>query len=282
MEFTKATDRDIPKIREIWRECFGDPEQYIDFFLQNRYNSDDCFVARDQGEPVAMLHAFDCRIRLDGTLHPCRYFYAVGTLRSHQRQGIAGMLTRFAIEWGQRQGTEHFCLLPASGTLYDFYRKLGFFEFFYHRRTSLPVEKSLPPTLSPLTGRKLMELRENRFGGADGFVSWGELACDYVIRERVETGGKAFLFSDGRQEMAALCFRDDEGIVQVTEFTGEDDRALVAAVRQFYPDANTMMVTAPASAAEKGERYGMLYTEKQPVPLDGQLSTLPYLNFTLS
>ena len=89
---TFAIPSDLPALRALWRECFGDPEAYIDFYFQNRFRCDQTLVWREGGAPVAMLSLLPVSVICGGTACPARYIYAVATGKSFEtiEQEFAG------------------------------------------------------------------------------------------------------------------------------------------------------------------------------------------------
>ncbi len=49
MEFTHAVREDIPALRKIWEQCFGDSEVYLDFYFRNRFIPEDTLIVREEG-----------------------------------------------------------------------------------------------------------------------------------------------------------------------------------------------------------------------------------------
>ena len=47
-------ERDAPYIQEIWQKCFGDEEDYIQFYLKHRMTRENMLVIFRDGRPVSM------------------------------------------------------------------------------------------------------------------------------------------------------------------------------------------------------------------------------------
>ena len=67
----------IPELRRLWQEAFGDTEEFLDAFGRTAFHAGRCRVAVTDGIVAAALYWFDC-------LHmgkPVAYLYAVALRR---------------------------------------------------------------------------------------------------------------------------------------------------------------------------------------------------------
>ena len=116
-----AEKQDLPGIRALWLEAFGEEPTLPD---------GQCFVAEEDGKIVGMLHAIGQKLKI-GSIHPASYFYAIATLQSHRGQGIC----RSLMEYAENHVDADCCMLvPASEDLFGFYGKLGYKTAFYRNK----------------------------------------------------------------------------------------------------------------------------------------------------
>ena len=119
--YRPAEKKDLPGIRALWQEAFGEEPTLPDC---------DCFVAEKDGKIVGMLHAIPQKLKIE-QLHNAVYFYAIATLKSHRGQGIC----RSLMEYAESQVDADCCMLvPASEDLFGFYGKLGYKTAFYRNK----------------------------------------------------------------------------------------------------------------------------------------------------
>ena len=90
-------------LERLWRTCFGDSQDYIRYFFENRYVPENCLVFVDESvrRPVAMLHLLNVGIAEDGAVVPSQYIYAACTRPDYRRQGIMRQLIETAQKLGQ-------------------------------------------------------------------------------------------------------------------------------------------------------------------------------------
>ena len=54
MEIRFAKKEMIPQIKEIWHRCFGDEEDYMEFYFTHRFTEENMLVCMEDKKPVAM------------------------------------------------------------------------------------------------------------------------------------------------------------------------------------------------------------------------------------
>ena len=61
-------ERDAPYIQEIWQKCFGDEEDYIQFYLKHRMTRENMLVIFRDGRPVSMASFLPVQYLCNGCL----------------------------------------------------------------------------------------------------------------------------------------------------------------------------------------------------------------------
>ena len=112
----------IPALRGLWQEAFGDTEDFLDDFWRTAFDVNRCRCAVVDGNVAATLYWFDC-------LHVGRriaYVYAVATARAYRRQGISHELMENTHRHLEGLGYEGVILVPGSKELFRFYEGMGY------------------------------------------------------------------------------------------------------------------------------------------------------------
>ncbi|MGE5380745.1 MAG: GNAT family N-acetyltransferase, partial [Methylocystaceae bacterium] len=87
-EIRLAKAGEIARQKEIWKLCFGDPDQYIDFFYANRYHEQDTMVLIEEEIIVSMLTMIPVEIVAINQEHlHATMLYAIATHPQYQHQG---------------------------------------------------------------------------------------------------------------------------------------------------------------------------------------------------
>lgn len=111
-----------PRLRQIWRECFGDSEGFIDLFFRSAYAPERSLVLIRQEELVGAGYWLDCSV----AEKRLAYLYAVAIDSRYQRQGFGTRLLEAMHDRLARQGYAGALLVPGSRELRGFYAQLGY------------------------------------------------------------------------------------------------------------------------------------------------------------
>ena len=187
---TKGKKEYIPYLKNIWKECFKDSDEYINFFFDNRYSDENVAVKICDGVPVAMLFVLPSMVVVKGKYEKYGYVYAVSTLEKYRGKGISTELMEFIEGNFDVKGT---FLVPASESLFKFYEKRGYKDAFslkeilfntFETDINIKCEYDVSP-------KEYKELRDNMFFD-EGYVSWSEEALKYALNENKFVGGKNY------------------------------------------------------------------------------------------
>ena len=108
---------DVNDILSLWNAVFGDSEEEIMFFINNA-ESAECLAYYESGRIVSMLFLVDCFI--NGKKG--KYIYAACTDKNYEGRGYMTEI----LNHSKKSGYNYLCLIPASDSLVEFYRKRGF------------------------------------------------------------------------------------------------------------------------------------------------------------
>lgn len=230
-----ANEYDIEQIKVIWRACFGDSDDYISLYMNNRFTQENMMVIHADGMPVSMAGFLPVTITMNGQKQSARYVYAVATLPEYRGRGYAAEILRYAAEMYQ----EPLILQPAQEMgLKEYYGGIGFREAFIRQEQqftaqgvtrcadSLALDKEAKDSIgtwqieSP-TPEEYKQIRDTRFEG-EGYCEWDADAIRYAFLENELCGGKAVkLIRDCREEI--LLYRVESGQLRIVETTLEAD-----------------------------------------------------------
>lgn len=268
-------------IFNIWRACFGDSKEYIDFFLDHSFDPEKCLVWDDNGHAVAMLHLRTADYtsknkELNGK--PVMYIYAAATLPEYQRRGIMSKLIAAANDEAAAHGCMFTFLLPASDSLYQYYAKLGYIAAFSIKRAilsrndlmGLKSEQIIPDN----TGKSPIEKRREHFLPS---IQWREQELNYALREWNFVGGEIINFSGGY-----VMARKKEDVIEVKEACGKSED-VAAALLDKYDSLKYSFLLAPYAEypfPAITAKYGMI----KPLSIPENCNIIkekPYVNLML-
>ena len=113
---------EIPALRLLWQEAFGDSDAFLDKFFSVGYSQNRCRVVMREAQAAAALYWFDCQ--WEGK-KPA-YLYAVATAKVSQGQGLCRFLMEDTHRLLAQQGYAGAVLVPGSEGLFQMYEKMGY------------------------------------------------------------------------------------------------------------------------------------------------------------
>lgn len=147
MTINVPTQKQLPPLRALWQQTFGDPDVFWDTFFQDAFSPDRTRCVFREEEPVAALCWFDTH--WEGKR--LAYIYAVATRSDMRGQGICSRLMADTHKHLAASGYAGAVLVPAEDNLFPFYRKMGYRPFGGATRFCAPCgnEKANVQEISP-------------------------------------------------------------------------------------------------------------------------------------
>ena len=114
---------------KLWQEAFGDSEEYISFF-HSAHDSCVCLMLTDGDELTSALYL------IDGELcgQQGYYLFAAATFKKFRGRGYMATLLKKAESFAKDNGKSFIALVPAEGTLFDYYSRFGYKTAFYAKK----------------------------------------------------------------------------------------------------------------------------------------------------
>ena len=112
----------IPALRSLWKEAFGDTEDFLDDFWRTAYDVNRCRCAVVGGKVAAALYWFNC-LYMEKRI---AYVYAVATAETYRGRGISHALMEDTHRHLAQLGYEGAVLVPGSEGLFRFYEGMGY------------------------------------------------------------------------------------------------------------------------------------------------------------
>ncbi len=240
---TFATAEMVNDLKAIWKECFHDEDSYICFYFENRFEPGNTLVWSEDGVPQAMLTLLPAAVSMADGVKPVRYVYAVATKEAMRGRGIAAALLEHAAAYLKKQDTG-LILVPASRTLFDYYKKQGYETTIEVRTKEWTIEEvtqaaaalegemklSEPQLLYKQDAKCYKEIRDIAFGKTEGYVIWSEEAIAYAISENEFCGGFTYLIEIlGKKEV--IMGYEMDGTLVLKETTIQDQNLFLVLLK---------------------------------------------------
>jgi len=261
--------KDESELRSIWKDVFHDSDGAIDLFFRNTYSKDSTLIYRDGGTIGSMIFFPEYNLKHGSQLSKLGYLCGAATLPEYRNKGIMGQLLTRSVEIMKRRGHEYAALIPASDSLYNYYERFGFRDFFYRKKYSVERSDSLPGHPYSLGGEsdfdKIFKVYSDAVSGLQSVVVHSVKSYRTAIADIYLSGGEVLTSED----VNLYCFVIKEGsAISVKEMfcslPGYDPYPdLIRSLFEHYPDADTIFVEGPVGFVKAGSdlfRTGMIKT----------------------
>ncbi len=183
-----ATQKNREDIIRLWKEAFGDSTEAIECFLDN-ICKDRVAVFTENNKAVGMASVLP--VSCNGKTG--RYIYAVATDKAYRGRGICKKLMAYIEGYAKEQRDSFLILVPASSSLFDFYKKMG-----YNQEVFAPILKA-EDTDKVISHKEYYKLRKSLLKGYD-FISWGEAELEFILShgKAVKTPTGIAYFENGK------------------------------------------------------------------------------------
>ena len=208
------TKKDIPCLRQLWQQAFGDSDAFLDKFFRVGFSFDRCRCIRQEREIAAALYWFDCT----WNSKKVAYIYAVATDKAHRGKGLCRRLLEDTHAHLRAGGYAGAVLVPGSEALAGMYAKFGYRAFCPIKRAS----GQIPEKATQIPAAKYAALRQSFLD--KNTVFHGAAALNFFA-----TYGAFF-----QTEAGAFCGYQDSGVFHFEEVLGENFLQQIDSVAAMY------------------------------------------------
>ena len=228
----------ITELKNLWKQAFGDPDDFIDMFFRVGYDPERCRYLTVDGHVAAALYWFDCSVEDQ----KWAYLYAIATDEAYRNRGLCRQLMAATHAHLQKNGYAGTILVPGSRALFDFYEKLGYRTCCTVSEAEFPA--SVAAALLPVTAAEYAALRRALLPEG-GLVQEG-VTLEFLGCFAKFYAGPGFLLSASMDGSRAI----------VHELLGQADGAAVAAAL----GATTARIRTPGES----KPFAMYYPLEDP------------------
>lgn len=125
-EIVRGSKKHLDKMKNLWRDTFGDTDEFIDLFFEKFYRPRKTFLRFEKGTLVSMLFYMDTKVKYDGKRLKTAYLYGVATKLSERRQGHFTALHKALLDELREKKYDLIITLPENDALFSFYKEIGY------------------------------------------------------------------------------------------------------------------------------------------------------------
>ena len=155
MTIDRPSSGQLPALRQLWKQAFGDTDDFLDLFYRVGFSPDRCRCVTLDKLPVAALYWFDAF--WEG--RKLAYLYAIATDEAHRGKGLCKALMADTHRLLKELGYAGCLLVPAEGSLFDFYGSMGYRTVSTLREFTVQAGDT-PVALTPIGSEEYAALRK--------------------------------------------------------------------------------------------------------------------------
>lgn len=245
---------DEAELRSIWKEVFNDTDEFIGSFFGRRYSAGTTLVYREGGRIASMIFFPHYDFRIGDDIYGTGYICGAATLPQYRNRGLMGLMIEASHDAMRAGGKSFSTLIPASDTLYEYYRRFGYREKFFRKRFTIRREDiaagasfSLHPVIDY---GALYRLYASGVRNLPAAVIHTDEGYRIVADEFLMSGGHILVSDDQR----LYCFVRIAGdAVSIRELfgesvTGNSYTETASALLDYFPDISNVHVESPVDS----------------------------------
>ena len=256
MEIRLTRDEDIPQLKKMWRAVFDSNGTFTELFFKYRYKTCEGIGMFDKGELLSMLYLLPCTLKMKDKEYSMSYIFAVATFPDKRGKGYCSETMRFAHEYLREKGIDCASLVPAEGSLFDFYAALDYKKAFYIDLDTYHVlnSRKLPAKTVSLSSQRI--LREEYMSSSDGFLSWDEDALSFCQKDNNYGGSGEIISFPSLGRNYAVCSVGENHVLIKEIACDKNKTRLINAVGNHYGKKKVIVRDVPT---DKSHPFGMVY-----------------------
>ena len=212
MIIKSSSETDIPALRQLWKQAFGDPDSLLDGFFSTAYAPERSLCAWEDRQLVGMVYWFPHSWQR----RKVAYAYAVATDQNYRNRGVCHQLMAALRDRLQGLGYYGILLVPADAGLAEFYRRMGYRDACGMRSLMRPAAPAPGEKVQKITWREYERLRMERL--PEGSLIPGPEVYRYLNTYL------GFYRWDAGILCAAREVADQERVLRVQEFFGDAEQ----------------------------------------------------------
>lgn len=236
-------------ILKLWRECFDDPDQYVEMFFSSVYRDDDALLLEKNGATVSSMLLQRYSMNFHGVTLPVSYICGAATAPEMRCHGYMTELLSEGLNESYRRGDVFCALIPASSWLFKYYEKAGFSPVFHtrveHFTSAHTFKHNGAYAMAPDAGGEEAYLFfDKMMRGRPCCVQHSREQYHQIVMDNSVDGGSIIAIAGEDGEFAAMAFAvPDDGEVKVKELLAVDEDAANGALDLVKKTFGEMPVT---------------------------------------
>lgn len=138
------------EVKNLWKLCFDDPEEYVELYFQARYNNDVNIAIQSGEEVIAALQMLPYPMTYEGNEISTSYISGACTHPDYRSRGVMHELLSQAFTRMLHKEVAVSTLIPAEPWLFGYYARNGYAPVFRCRRYLFNASSTALPKGGPV------------------------------------------------------------------------------------------------------------------------------------
>ena len=139
MEFLISTsEKEKTQVKNLWKYCFDDTEEYIDYYFTKRYEFENNYIIKDADEVISSLMANKYSLKINDEIKSVSYIVGVSSSPVYRGGGYASILIKRTLYDLYEKGEDITMLMPIDSYIYTRY---GFANIYNMLELDIPIDR---------------------------------------------------------------------------------------------------------------------------------------------
>lgn len=206
------------KVKELWKLCFDDTEEFMNMYFRLRYNNDVNIAIQSGEEVIAALQMLPYPMTFGGKEISTAYISGACTHPDYRNRGVMHELLSQAFTRMLHKKVAISTLIPAEPWLFNYYARSGYASVFGYTEYLFKAPKAALPQGSPVL-KVIGEYKEEvyhyfnrKLRERDYCIQHTETDFRVILADLQLSGGRLFTLSqEGAIVALAVAYPDSEG-----------------------------------------------------------------------
>lgn len=260
MEIRYGNDKDKIKAEYIWKECFTDSENEVEFYFNELYKKENFLLMEDRENEIrASLHENPYEMIINNEKFSSFYIIAVAVSPQYRGRGYMGELIRYSLRNAREKELDFVFLSPINT---EIYRKYGFGYMSSLERYSISMENISFDRIDREYEIKKVSDKKNLYGDLTkiykekmkdsfAYLERNENYYRRALKEMENENGDIYIFYMENKPAGYISLYKREGSIEIRELFGLDKKviesiyAFIKTYKEYYPE---VIIKAPINS----------------------------------
>ncbi|WP_099187374.1 GNAT family N-acetyltransferase [Tepidibacter mesophilus] len=238
MKIRFAYNEDIQEIKNMWRYCFGDTEEFMNYYFENKYKCENTLVVEDNDRIISSLQLNQYKIKINNDIYDTSYIVGVSTLPEARGGGVMSNLMRTTLNELYNKKQVISILMPID---YRLYRRFGYehcydqinyeidMDFLKDFKSNGVFKKALNKHID-----SIINIYDCFFKNKNGYVKRDKKYYEILFKEIESESGYIYIHEDEKQVDGYIIYFKMGDTMFVREVAYKNINALKSILKFIY------------------------------------------------